>query len=335
MNKKIVLPIVLFIIIGASLGSYLLISPLSSQDLFLITPLFLVDGDYEELERINFTVCGVTIDDFAYWLQDIDKDRVKDSKYDLIIIDYSSDGSETGEYSSTDVTYMKSSGDKEKLLISYISIGEAENYRFYWNTSWDANEDGIPDDGAPEWLDIENPEWEGNYKVHYWDPDWQNIINQYLDRIIAAGFDGIYMDIIDAYEYYEENVTHADWLMIDFVGNIADYVNKSAGSNFAVFVQNGDPLLLNSTYLSYIDGIGREDLFYYGNEATDDDWRNEGINNLNAALAENKAVLVTDYPTRKSKIYDSYTNCITNGFLPYGAVRDLDTLKEYAFYPAT
>ncbi|MCX5769013.1 MAG: hypothetical protein NTZ09_01885 [Candidatus Hydrogenedentes bacterium] len=26
----------------------------------------------------------------------------------------------------------------------------------------------------------------------------------YLDRIITAGFDGVYLDIIDAFEYFEE-----------------------------------------------------------------------------------------------------------------------------------
>ena len=25
----------------------------------------------------------------------------------------------------------------------------------------------------------------------------------YLDRILAAGFDGVYLDIIDAFEYFE------------------------------------------------------------------------------------------------------------------------------------
>ncbi|MGQ9721475.1 MAG: endo alpha-1,4 polygalactosaminidase [Candidatus Jordarchaeum sp.] len=143
-------------------------------------------------------------------MQDIDIERLNDSKYDLIILDYSSDGSETGEYSNADVTYMKSSGDKEKLLIAYISIGEAENYRFYWNNSWDANRDGIPDADAPKWLDIENPEWKGNYKVHYWDSGWQAIIYEYLDRIIDAGFDGIYMDIIYAHEYYEGVIPNSD-----------------------------------------------------------------------------------------------------------------------------
>ena len=49
--------------------------------------------------------------------------------------------------------------------------------------------------GDPEWLDSVNPNWDGNFKVRYSDPDWQSILfggeGAYLDRILAAGFDGV------------------------------------------------------------------------------------------------------------------------------------------------
>ncbi len=289
--------------------------------------------NFIKLERIEFELDDLDIDDFGYWIDDIDKDDIKNSKYDLIIIDYSSDGSEEEEFTRNDVEDMKSSGVKEKLLISYISIGEAEDYRFYWQKSWDANQDGIPDASAPDWLDIENPDWEGNYKVKFWIKGWQEIIYNYLDWIMSVDFDGIYMDIIDAYEYYENDLLHSDWLMIDFVVNISNYVKSVEGSDFLVFVQNGDDLLSNSTYLNHIDGIGREDLFYDDDDETDEDWRDDAIENLNEALEDDKAVLIIDYPTLE--IYEFYKLCIDNGYLPYGAERDLDCLKYYSLYPAT
>jgi cysteinyl-tRNA synthetase len=80
-----------------------------------------------------------------------------------------------------------------------LSIGEAEDYRYYWQTDWRT--------GNPSWIAEENPDWEGNYKVKYWEPEWQDIIygnnNSYLIRILGAGFDGVYLDIIDAFEYFE------------------------------------------------------------------------------------------------------------------------------------
>lgn len=49
-----------------------------------------------------------------------------------------------------------------------MSIGEAENYRYYRRHEWDQKK--------PAWLDAENPNWSGNFKVKYWDSEWQKII---------------------------------------------------------------------------------------------------------------------------------------------------------------
>ena len=119
--------------------------------------------------------------------------------HDLLIIDlYYEDG--VTALSSADVTSLKTkSGGGNRLVLAYMSIGEAEDYRYYWHDSWRP--------GHPSWLDHENPDWEGNYRVHFWDPDWQSIIfgndGSYLKKILDAGFDGAYLDLIDAYEYYE------------------------------------------------------------------------------------------------------------------------------------
>ncbi len=87
-----------------------------------------------------------------------------------------------------------------RLLICYMSIGEAENYRYYWQNTWVRE--------PPSWLWDENPDWEGNFKVAYWAPGWKLIIfgeeGSYLDRIIGKGFNGVYLDIIDAFEYFED-----------------------------------------------------------------------------------------------------------------------------------
>jgi len=48
----------------------------------------------------------------------------------------------------------------------------------------------------------ENPDWPGNYK--YWNPDWQTVIYGNLGKILAAGFDGVYLDLIDAFEIFEQ-----------------------------------------------------------------------------------------------------------------------------------
>lgn len=115
------------------------------------------------------------------------------TNYDLIIMDLFLDEE---EFSSDEIEQLrnKANGGK-RIVIAYMSIGEAEDYRYYWQAEWKR--------GNPSWLDKENPKWKGNYKVKYWNAEWQAIIFDYLSRITNAGFDGVYLDIIDAFEYYE------------------------------------------------------------------------------------------------------------------------------------
>lgn len=93
---------------------------------------------------------------------------------------------------------VKPEGGK-RLVICYMSIGEAEDYRAYWKSEWSNKH--------PLFLGEENPDWKGNYKVRYWYPSWQQTMagesGSYLSMIINAGFDGVYLDIIDAYETFE------------------------------------------------------------------------------------------------------------------------------------
>jgi cysteinyl-tRNA synthetase, unknown class len=123
---------------------------------------------------------------------------IKDTNYDIVLIDlFFNDGSELSA-AEIDSLKKKKTGES-RLVICYMSIGEAENYRYYWVPGWRP--------GIPAWLGPQNPSWPGNYKVRYWNPDWQTIIygndTSYLKKITDAGFDGVYLDIIDAFEYWE------------------------------------------------------------------------------------------------------------------------------------
>lgn len=122
---------------------------------------------------------------------------LRGTDHDLLIIDafYEGDPLTAQEVESLKVKHKGGT----RPVISYLSIGEAEDYRYYWNDAWKND--------PPSWLDEENPDWEGNYKVRYWDPSWQGYIygkdGAYVDLVLLAAFDGAYLDLIDAYEYYE------------------------------------------------------------------------------------------------------------------------------------
>ena len=174
------------------------------------------------------------VNDFLYQLQDLDLDAVGATAYDLVVMDYSSDGRETGEFTGEQIGALRNSPGGPKVLLAYLSIGEAEDYRYYWQSDWE--------EGNPAWLEGENPDWPGNLKVRYWDPGWQSVVFDYAGRILAAGFDGAYLDIIDAYEYFaDRGRTTAAQDMTGFVAALAAFF-RARDPGFYIFPQNAPEL---------------------------------------------------------------------------------------------
>ena len=261
------------------------------------------------------------VNDWLYQLQELDLTAVGDTAYDLVVMDYSADGSESGEFTAAQINALRHSPGGEKIVLAYMSIGEAEDYRFYWQDGWEV--------GDPAWLDAENPDWPGNYKVRYWDSAWQTIILSYTDRLLDAGFDGAYLDIIDAYEYYSATRPTAAQDMADFVARIRTYARTRA-PDFLIFPQNAPEMArLVPGYLEAVDGIGQEDI-YYGYE--DDDV----MTPLTVTIAleadldlfqnAGKLVLTVDYATTPAYIDDAYAKSQAKGYVPFVTVRDLDQL---------
>lgn len=125
-------------------------------------------------------------------------DALRGTLFDVLIIDLFYNGT---LLTPQEVASLKvKSGGGTRLVIAYMSIGEAEDYRYYWNNAWYG--------GGPDWLKEENPDWDGNYKIEYWNSAWKQIIYKseecYLSRILDAGFDGVYLDQVEAYEHFED-----------------------------------------------------------------------------------------------------------------------------------
>ena len=292
---------------------------------------------------------------WGYQLQHGEPDVIAASPYDLVVVDYSRWGTDDGRFSPDDVRRMQMKPDgSRRYVLAYLSIGEAESYRFYWNDDWvetlavtAIGEDSearriaaagkprklrIPRLSAPIWLGRENENWEGNYLVRYWEKGWQDIIfgsrTAYLERIVAAGFDGVYLDRVDAYYGVTDERASGKADMIRFVSAISQHA-KALKPGFAIVPQNGEELLLEPAYLAAIDGVAKEDLLY-GHPTEGQPNAAAGIETsvrwLSPARRLNLPVLVVEY-TLDKRIADRITQELTPlGFIPYFGVRSLDRL---------
>ena len=269
---------------------------------------------------------GVT--SWAYWLQDTDIDELIASPYDVVVIDYSSNGKKSGAYSRRDIRRLQAAG---KIVLAYLSIGEAEDYRFYWRSDW-----------RPGWAFIggENPDWPGNYKVKYWRKGWWNLaLRPYLNRILRAEFDGVYLDIIDAYYFWGEGkngrtygLARSATRMCALVQKIAGYTRSRAGKQFIVCPQNGFSVLEDATarwrkrFLRTIDAGAMEDVFYNYESLVD---QGERLGYAQTLATEGNLVLNVEYIAAGSHAeYTGFLAAQAFTMVGYPAVedRELDEL---------
>lgn len=265
----------------------------------------------------------LSVNDFVYQLQRANSERIGKTAFDLAILSIAAAGN-----SAETIPALKKSAGGDKIILAYMSIGQAETYREYWRPEWREN--------PPVWLDEPDETWANDYWVRYWEPDWQAVIygspESYLDRIIELGFDGVYLDRVDAYWYYQnkEDRETAAQEMVDFIMDFSAYAREKR-PGFGVFPQNGEELgVMFPEYLEIVTGTGVEDL-YYGNprdhEASPAEWTAEREAILDQWAAADKLVLTTDYTAKPEQIADAYKRALARGYIPYVADRSLGRLR--------
>ncbi|MGN7820517.1 endo alpha-1,4 polygalactosaminidase [Chitinophaga sp. 22536] len=142
---------------------------------------------------------------FLYLISPDDQylNKLKATNYDVLVIDaFQPDKKITWTPAQINSLKVKKNGGK-RLVLAYMSMGQAEDYRWYWKPEWN--------DKHPAWMAELDPEWEGNYYVRYWMPEWKAYIygnaDSYTQKILDAGFDGTYLDPVDASSYWENPVS--------------------------------------------------------------------------------------------------------------------------------
>lgn len=274
---------------------------------------------------ISMSVFSGEVKSFIYQLQNMNIQELAAKKVDLIVMDYSRDGTDEKAFSRNEIHKLQSSGKK---VLAYWSIGEAEEYRFYFNPSWKkANK-------APRWLNQENEKWVGNFKVRFWEKGWKDILlygkENYLNRIISQGFNGVYLDLVDCYEFWDEQgVKNSKEEMIKLLLEISFQGKKRSGNpNFQIFIQNAELLLEDSRVMKLINGIGKESPWYNDGEKRGFQESMYSINLLRKAVSEGKDVIVTEYidSSRKEMFF---LKAKLYKFIPYISTRGLDIIGDY------
>lgn len=179
-----------------------------------------------------------------------DLEKIASSNYDLVVVDIS-------DVDNDGISKIKENDDK--LVLCYISIGQAESYREYWKEGWETDK--------PEWVTAEDQDWPENYNIKFWSDEWEDIIfgssESYIDLIIQEGFDGVYLDTAGVDYWIGEENGEAEGDMVQLIKEISDYA-RGKNKEFLIVPQNLG--LMKDDYSQElkdkIDGVAQEEVFY-------------------------------------------------------------------------
>ncbi|MCB1505062.1 MAG: endo alpha-1,4 polygalactosaminidase [Hyphomicrobiaceae bacterium] len=271
---------------------------------------------------------------WGYQLAGLDTASATGVPYDLLVVDATTGVGDGNAMSSADVARLQQAADgKRRIVVSYLSIGEAEDYRpDYFSTEY------LQED-APDWLMHENPEWKGNRIISFCDEGWQRTIlgdengrNVYnsiepspLFRLIELGLDGVYLDRVDVYSEVGKACPDAARRMVAFVKRLAEQARRR-NPDFIVVLQNAEELLVHRDMIDSIDAVAKEDLFYgvdHSEKQNEAGLVRETLANLRLAKRAGRPVFFVDYIKSPAKIADARRRGQAEGFMPYFAPRDL------------
>jgi cysteinyl-tRNA synthetase, unknown class len=244
--------------------------------------LCLTDCKKENPEPIDTTLGRVKM--WMYQIQGLDVDgaveTLASTDYEMFVLEPGDNFTESPYNAQEMVSKLRYRPDGTKrLLIAYIDIGEAEDYRTYWKDDWVAPTADNP--GYPDFLITMDPDgWSGNYPVAYWDSLWKSLWvgpEGRIQQLAQMGFDGIYLDWVEAYdddyvrEYAEKIGISTEKEMMDFIEELRS-AGKSINPDFMVISQNA-PFLIDfdpDRYSTLIDALAVEDTWFHG--AGDAEW---------------------------------------------------------------
>jgi len=310
---------------------------------------------------------------WGYQIQSLDEDGAIDalaeSPYDLLVLEPTRTDAGSADFDTRAmVERLKATtaadGAHRKLIIAYVDIGEAEDWRWYWTWSTEPEDQQVPGDADlpedwPDYIVARDPDgWVGNYPVAYWDPDWKDIIiygenhsataqrdyTSALDELLLDGFDGIYLDWVEGFE--NEQViaaARAEGLdaaqeMSRFIAEIRDYA-RQRNPDFLVIQQNAAALAgAWPDSLNHIDAIAQEGVWYDG--VAGDDWDDtDGYFTNTTDLTEEYLALLAGYLDAGLPVFnceyslaeladDAYSRSNEAGYVPYVTRRALSRLTD-------
>ena len=127
-----------------------------------------------------------------YWGQDYNPQGLARQPHGLLVLEAAQTGaldSADGREIFLDFAQIRDlQRDSARPLLAYLNLAELEPWRDYWRDA----------PAVPDWSGGRTIQ--GEWLALYWTPAWRKVLYARIDRLMAAGADGLFLD--DALHYY-------------------------------------------------------------------------------------------------------------------------------------
>ena len=129
--------------------------------------------------------------------------NIHGTNFDLVVVDIFHGRTPLSRQAVETLKYKKVGA--KRLVFAHIDIGTASSHRYYWKARWR--------EGSPFWIKAPVPGEPDRYFVQFSQPEWRRIISgnpkSYVFGAIKQGFDGIILEGINAYRFFEGTSSEA------------------------------------------------------------------------------------------------------------------------------
>lgn len=253
------------------------------------------------------------VQSWAIQVQDVEVegavDALASSRCDMLVVDPTCTDWSEQETKTFDTAGMvcrlkataAHDGVHRKLVLAFINIGEAEEWRWYWKGARNRDPKTARPVDWPSFLLEPDPEdTGGDHPVAFWENDWKNIVLygpkhlpgqavdpnvlpepgcnflSLIDEALRDGFDGVCLDWVEAYgdDRVVDAAKKASRLpateMAGFLSEIRQYA-RARNPEFLILQTNAADLPVERPdAVESVDGVVQEGIWFYG--ATDAEW---------------------------------------------------------------
>jgi cysteinyl-tRNA synthetase len=232
-------------------------------------------------------------------------------RFDLIDFDADQGNFDSREHAREVVAELR---EDRRLVVSYLNIGAAETFRWYWDQAKAFKRD--PYEGWPGefWMDVREPGWH------------DVIVNTVAPVLERSGVDGFFLDNIDVAGRYPGQAVRAG--VVELVRKLRarfpQHVIIGQSYGMEPYLERGDD---GRFFYQYLDGTSKEEV----NATYDGGYRRIPKAESNAMLAELREfrdrglyVGVLDYALKPEDMAYCIRRSTASGLLPFVSNRNLN-----------